>query len=275
MIITTSRPSMSANISARAWLSAPAFFSRVADRREDFRSAPPRDIGGVVGAVVGHDHHLLRTSRLPPQRLQRRSDRQALVMRRHQHGQAQRLLDEIRGVRVRELAGGQLRLVDEPDRRRAQRSQHQACATGASPATAQPESAGRGRARASPPPRAERPEPRRHRPRRRRRPESARRTERCRRRRAEAGRRCPSGSSRSATHAASTSRINVEPDQRNCEKAQPSHSPTARKLIDHRHRRTVSRSLDGADDEMASARRHHRGARGARAWPTREQAVVE
>jgi len=38
----------------------------VADRREDLRAATPGDIGGVVGAVVGHDHHSLRTPRLPP-----------------------------------------------------------------------------------------------------------------------------------------------------------------------------------------------------------------
>ena len=112
-------------------------------------------------------------------------------MGRHQHGQAQRLRESIRGVRVRELAGGKLRLVDEPDRRRTQRSQHQA---------AQPAHLRRQLSR-KPPVAGEHPHRRRrvqrgqshedtgHR--RRRRPESARRTERCRRRRAEADRRCP------------------------------------------------------------------------------------
>src|SRR4029079_10054493 len=38
----------------------------VAARRGDLRAATPGDIGGVVGAVVGHDHHSLRTPRPPP-----------------------------------------------------------------------------------------------------------------------------------------------------------------------------------------------------------------
>ena len=52
-------------------------------------------------------------------------------MGRHQHGEAQCLRESIRGARVRELAAGELRLVDEPDRRRAQRSQHQTAQLGA------------------------------------------------------------------------------------------------------------------------------------------------
>ena len=274
MIITTSRPSMSAKHLGQRLVQRSGLLLGVADRREDLRSAPPRDIGGVVGAVVGHDHHLLRTSRLPPQRLQRRSDRQALVVRRHQHGQAQRLLDEHPWRSGPEAAGGRLRLVDEPDRRRTERSQHQA---------AQPAHLRRQRRR-NPPVAGEHAH-------RRRRVQCGQSHEDTGHGGAgghyqRAGRNVVVGAERKPSDDVPRIFTQRDPyrqrqqdqgqrDQRHCEKAQPSHSPTARKLIDHRHRRTVSRSLDGADDEMASARRHHRCARGARAWPTREQAVVE
>ena len=62
----------------------------VADGREDVGAVLPGELGGVVGAVVGDDHHPVRRPGLPPQRLQRRRDRERLVVRRHQHRQPQR-----------------------------------------------------------------------------------------------------------------------------------------------------------------------------------------
>ena len=220
----------------------------VVDRGEDLRPVLSRDLGGVVGAVVGDDHHPVRWPGLAPQRFQRRGDRERLVVRRHQHRQAQRRPAPQRALR--QLARRKLRIVGQPDRRRTERRQHARPEPGASPARAAAESAGPARARASPPRRAERPARRRRLPRPRRRPGGATRTE-CRRS-------APSGSwptmsfgsARNATHIASARKTRVRPIS-----ATDSQLNRATRLRSGRFSSVNARSF--ADPGRHAGRRHH------------------
>ena len=92
----------------------------IGDGGEDLCAVCACDLGGVVGAVVGDHNHLLRRPRLPRQGGQRFGHRERLVVRRHQHGQAQR---RPRDVLVWKLARWKLRLLGQPHCRGSQRRQ--------------------------------------------------------------------------------------------------------------------------------------------------------
>ncbi len=111
MIIVTSSRSAWGNSVGQRLIERARLLLAIADRRKDLGSALPRNVGGVVGAVVRHHDHVLRRPRLPPQGVKRRGDRDAFVVRRDQHGESKLSSRDLRGVR--ELARRRFGLCDQ------------------------------------------------------------------------------------------------------------------------------------------------------------------